>query len=56
MTDDTKIIPTLPPARPREMLREKFIEPLGLSAGKVPKACGAPHTRERGPTELPTDR
>jgi antitoxin HigA-1 len=30
---------------PGEMLREEFLEPLGLSAGRVAKACGVPHTR-----------
>jgi antitoxin HigA-1 len=30
---------------PGEMLREEFLEPLGLSAGYVAKACGVPRTR-----------
>jgi antitoxin HigA-1 len=30
---------------PGEMLREEFLEPLGLSAGRVAKACGVPRTR-----------
>jgi addiction module HigA family antidote len=30
---------------PGEMLREEFLLPLGLSAGKVAKACGVPRTR-----------
>jgi addiction module HigA family antidote len=45
MTDDMEITATLPPMHPGEMLREEFIEPLGLSAGKVAKACGVPRTR-----------
>jgi len=45
MTDDGEITATLPPMHPGEMLREEFIEPLGLSAGKVAKACGVPRTR-----------
>jgi antitoxin HigA-1 len=45
MTDDAEITATLPPMHPGEMLREEFIEPLGLSAGKVAKACGVPRTR-----------
>ena len=35
----------LPPMHPGEMLREEFIVPLGLSAGRVAKACGVPRTR-----------
>jgi antitoxin HigA-1 len=35
----------LPPLHPGEVLREEFIEPLGLSAGKVAKAIGVPRTR-----------
>lgn len=45
MTDELKIIATLPPMHPGEMLREEFLEPLGLSAGRVAKACGLPRTR-----------
>jgi addiction module HigA family antidote len=45
MADDIEITATLPPMHPGEMLREEFIEPLGLSAGKVAKACGVPRTR-----------
>ena len=45
MTDELKIIATLPPMHPGEMLREEFLEPLGLSAGRVAKACGVPRTR-----------
>ncbi|MFO1114069.1 MAG: HigA family addiction module antitoxin [Beijerinckiaceae bacterium] len=33
------------PMHPGEYLREEFIEPLGLSAGKVAKGCGVPRTR-----------
>ncbi|MBI1868495.1 MAG: HigA family addiction module antidote protein [Methylocystis sp.] len=45
MTDKVEIIATLPPMHPGEMLREEFLEPLGLSAGRVAKACGVPRTR-----------
>lgn len=45
MTNELKIVATLPPMHPGEMLREEFLEPLGLSAGRVAKACGVPRTR-----------
>lgn len=45
MTDNLEIVATLPPMHPGEMLREEFLEPLGLSAGRVAKACGVPRTR-----------
>lgn len=45
MTDKLEIIATLAPMHPGEMLREEFLEPLGLSAGRVAKACGVPRTR-----------
>jgi addiction module HigA family antidote len=45
MSDKLEIIATLPPMHPGEMLREEFLEPLGLSAGRVAKACGVPRTR-----------
>jgi antitoxin HigA-1 len=35
----------LPPIHPGEVLREEFIRPKGLSAGKVAKAIGTPRTR-----------
>lgn len=35
----------LPPVHPGEILREEFMVPLGLSAGKIAKACGVPRTR-----------
>ena len=34
-----------PPIHPGEMLRTEFMEPLGLSAGKVARAFGVPRTR-----------
>ena len=34
-----------PPIHPGEMLRTEFMEPLGLSAGKVARAIGVPRTR-----------
>ena len=35
----------LSPMHPGEVLREEFLEPLGLSAYAVAKACGLPRTR-----------
>lgn len=35
----------LPPMHPGEVLREEFLVPLNLSAGKLAKACGLPRTR-----------
>lgn len=40
-----KIVKTLPPMHPGEMLREEFLEPLELTAYAVAKACGVPRTR-----------
>jgi addiction module HigA family antidote len=40
-----KIVATLPPMQPGEMLREEFLRPLGLSPYRVAKACGVPRTR-----------
>ena len=34
-----------PPLHPGEMLRTEFMEPLGLSPGKVARALGVPRTR-----------
>ena len=34
-----------PPIHPGEYLREEFMGPLGLSAGKLAKALGVPRTR-----------
>jgi addiction module HigA family antidote len=36
---------TNPPIHPGEILRTEFMEPLGLSAGKVARAIGVPRTR-----------
>lgn len=36
---------TLPPLHPGEVLREEFMEPLGLTAGAVARACHVPRTR-----------
>ncbi len=33
------------PIHPGEMLREEFMEPLGLTSGKLAKALGVPRTR-----------
>jgi antitoxin HigA-1 len=40
-----EIVATLEPMHPGEMLREEFIVPLGLSAGKIAAAAGVPRTR-----------
>jgi len=45
MTDEMKIIASPPPMHPGEMLREEFLEPVGLSAGRVTEAFGVPRTR-----------
>ena len=34
-----------PPIHPGEMLRTEFMEPLGLTPGKIAKAIGVPRTR-----------
>ena len=52
MTEGLEIVASLPPLHPGEVLREEFMIPLGLSAGKIAKACGVPRTRiERIATE-----
>jgi antitoxin HigA-1 len=38
------IVKTLPPMHP-EMLREEFLDPLGLMPYAVAKACGVPRSR-----------
>ncbi len=40
-----KIVETLPPMHPGEMLREEFLEPLGLTPYALAKACEVPCTR-----------
>ncbi len=40
-----KIVAKLPPMHPGEMLREEFMEPMGLTAYRIAKACGVPRTR-----------
>ena len=35
----------LPPLHPGEVLREEFMEPHGLSAGALARACRVPRTR-----------
>lgn len=40
-----EIVATLPPMHPGEVLRDEFLEPMGLSAGRVAKACKVPRTR-----------
>lgn len=34
-----------PPMHPGEVLREEFLDPLALSAGKLARICGVPRTR-----------
>lgn len=36
---------TIPPIHPGEILRTEFMEPLGLTAGKIAKAINVPRTR-----------
>ena len=45
MSDELEIVAVLPPLHPGEVLREEFIVPLGLTAGRVAKACGIARTR-----------
>ncbi len=40
-----KIVATLPPMHPGEMLRKEFLTPMGLTPYKVARACGVPRTR-----------
>jgi antitoxin HigA-1 len=40
-----KIVAKLPPMHPGEMLREEFMQPMGLTPYRVAKACGVPRTR-----------
>jgi antitoxin HigA-1 len=40
-----KIVATLPPMHPGEMLRGEFLKPMDLTPYKVAKACGVPRTR-----------
>ena len=52
MTIEYETDTVLRPMHPGEVLREEFMVPLGLSAGKIAKACGVPRTRiERIATE-----
>lgn len=43
LDDQTDVV--LPPMHPGEVLREEFMLPLGLSAGRVARTCGVPRTR-----------
>ena len=36
---------SLPPIHPGEILREEYLEPLGMSAGALAKRLGVPRTR-----------
>src|SRR5260370_16587316 len=45
MTKKLRIVESLPPLHPGEVLREEFLVPLKLSPYAVAKACGVPRTR-----------
>jgi addiction module HigA family antidote len=45
MNDSLEISHSLPPLHPGEVLREEFLISLGLTAGKVAKACGIARSR-----------
>lgn len=45
MASKKEIAETLPPMHPGEVLRDEFLLPLDLTAGRVAKACGVPRTR-----------
>lgn len=45
MNGPIDIIATLPPMHPGEVLREEFMLPLGLTPGKIARACHVPRTR-----------
>ena len=45
MSDALEITEAFGPVHPGAILREEFIEPLGLTAGRVAKACGLARTR-----------
>jgi addiction module HigA family antidote len=45
MTEEHEMAKKLAPMHPGEVLREEFLIPHGLSAGKLAKACGVPRTR-----------
>lgn len=39
------VLTLTPPIHPGEILREQFLEPLGLSAGALARSLGVPRTR-----------
>lgn len=43
--DDLEIVALRLPPHPGEILREEFLAPLALTAGKLAKACGIPRSR-----------
>jgi antitoxin HigA-1 len=45
MAGTLDVVETFGPIHPGAILREEFIEPLGLTAGRVAKACGIARTR-----------
>ena len=40
-----KVAEKLPPMHPGELLREEYIEPLGLTVCRGAKGCGVPRSR-----------
>jgi antitoxin HigA-1 len=43
--ENLRMIKKLSPMHPGEVLREEFLVPLALSAGKLARICGVPRTR-----------
>jgi addiction module HigA family antidote len=43
--ENLRMVKKLPPMHPGEVLREEFLVPLALSAGKLARICGVPRTR-----------
>lgn len=43
--NNPEIVATLPPLHPGEVQREEFIGPLGLTAGRLARACGVARSR-----------
>jgi addiction module HigA family antidote len=43
--ENLRMIKKRPPTHPGEVLREEFLLPLALSAGKLARICGVPRTR-----------
>ena len=45
----------LPPIHPREVLREDFLKPMGLTPYAVAQACGVPERLAREETPVTAD-